>query len=376
MARDVRPEIVEYSKMNEGEKNLFNLAWGLGAGQEAGYIFVVEGEIDCLSLWECGYHNSIGLGGVGNYVKLINALKEIDYKGGVLIALDNDKAGKENALRMKEELQELSIECVICDFYGKHKDSNEYLVADRQGLEKALAECVEDFNNALREEEERRKTEYMGRYNVSMFMDNFLDSMAVNTPCIPSGIDKLDRYLGGGFYEGLYCLGAIPSAGKTTLMLQIADNIAKNGNDVIVISMEMSRNELIAKSISRLTAIMSHEKAQDVQKYAKTVRGITNRSLWDKYSGEEVSGIVDSMNRYTNEIAGNMYIVEGVGNVGVQEIKEIVAEHISITKKKPIVFIDYLQILEPPNDKASDKKLCTENERKNSRLRKNGDGKH
>jgi replicative DNA helicase len=56
-----------------------------------------------------------------------------------------------------------------------------------------------------------------------------------------------------------------------------------------------------------------------------------------------------------------MYIVEGVGNVGVQEIKEIVAEHISITKKKPIVFIDYLQILEPPNDKASDKQNTDKN---------------
>ena len=34
----------------------------------------------------------------------------------------------------------------------------------------------------------------------------------------------------------------------------MADNIAKRGQDVLIFSLEMARNELIAKSLSRLTA--------------------------------------------------------------------------------------------------------------------------
>jgi len=41
--------------------------------------------------------------------------------------------------------------------------------------------------------------------------------------------------------------------GKTTFALQIADNIARNNNKVIIFSLEQSRFELVSKAISRLT---------------------------------------------------------------------------------------------------------------------------
>lgn len=48
-------------------------------------------------------------------------------------------------------------------------------------------------------------------------------------------------------------MGAISSLGKTTLILQIADQIAQNGKDVLIFSLEMAKAELMAKSISRHT---------------------------------------------------------------------------------------------------------------------------
>ena len=43
------------------------------------------------------------------------------------------------------------------------------------------------------------------------------------------------------------------SAGKTTYVLQMADYLASQGNDVLYFSLEMSRAQLFAKSVSRLT---------------------------------------------------------------------------------------------------------------------------
>ena len=44
-----------------------------------------------------------------------------------------------------------------------------------------------------------------------------------------------------------------------------------------------------------------------------------------------------------------------MGDIGVNEIKETIEKHIKITGKKPVVVIDYIQILAPIDIKASDK---------------------
>src|SRR5699024_976856 len=74
---------------------------------------------------------------------------------------------------------------------------------------------------------------------------------SVNEPPIPTGFKQLDEILDGGIREGLHVLGAISSLGKTTLAMQIADQIAQYGEDVLIFSLETGTNELIAKSVSR-----------------------------------------------------------------------------------------------------------------------------
>lgn len=64
-------------------------------------------------------------------------------------------------------------------------------------------------------------------------MDGIADS--VNTPCISTGFAMLDEALDGGLYEGLYIVGAISSLGKTTLVTQIADQVASKGQDVLIL---------------------------------------------------------------------------------------------------------------------------------------------
>lgn len=77
---------------------------------------------------------------------------------------------------------------------------------------------------------------------------------------VPTGFQPLDAILGNGMLRsGLYVLAARPGMGKTTLALQIADNIAKDVGPVLFVSLEMALEQIQGKRIARLTGIPSDE---------------------------------------------------------------------------------------------------------------------
>lgn len=92
-------------------------------------IVIVEGEMDCLSLYECGIHNAIsvpnGAGkGVINLQYIDNCIELFGDDVEIIIATDNDSPG----INLRNELaSRLGIErCKRVDF-GKCKDANEFL---------------------------------------------------------------------------------------------------------------------------------------------------------------------------------------------------------------------------------------------------------
>ena len=100
------------------------------------YIFVTEGQIDALSFEEIGL-SAIGLGGVNEIKKLVELIKKASSDKIFILALDNDKAGSRATGKFIEELAEAELDqkyIVISDIYGKYKDANEFLIADREGF--------------------------------------------------------------------------------------------------------------------------------------------------------------------------------------------------------------------------------------------------
>lgn len=211
----------------------------------------------------------------------------------------------------------------------------------------SFCEKLQSTKESLQQQIEYEKTSAAS--SLQDFINGITDS--TNTPVISTGFENLDSILDGGLYEGLYILGAISSLGKTTIALQLADNLAKQGQDVLIFSLEMSKYELIAKSISRLTYLLD---ADLEKRNAKTIRGITSGERYNYYREEEKSLISKAMEAY-KDYAGRIYIHEGIGDIGADQIKEVVKTHISLTGNKPVVIIDYLQILAPYDLRASDK---------------------
>lgn len=240
-------------------------------------------------------------------------------------------------------------------------------------LSKALKEYVQAHLGAADDEilsEEAIKAaaeEYKSSSN-AYHLQNFLNGIkaSADTPCISTGFTELDRLLDGGLYEGLYVFGAITSLGKTTFVQQIADNIAAAGKDVLYISLEMSRNELISKSISRHSYLNAVNGGLDM-KLAKTARGITAGARYANYSREEKEAIETATVNYA-EYSEHIYIHEGIGDIGTKKIRELVQQHKAYTGSSPVVVIDYMQILAPYNDRATDKQNADKNTMELKRL--------
>lgn len=322
-------------------------------------IFIVEGELDAMSFYEVGAE-AIGLGSLSNTRLLLAELEKRKPAEPLIIALDNEsnpetQAKVERAVaELTEGLQRLDIPCYRADVAQPHKDANEALNADREAfrtaVDRALAQ-VEDAEAAALEAEREALKREAAAYTLPSFLKSIEESK--RAAFIPTGYSPVDNLLDGGLYAGLYIVGAISSLGKTTFCLNVADNIAQAGHDVIIFSLEMARNELIAKSISRLTLIKDLAENASTA-HAKTTRGILTGTRYAGYSQTERELIQRSIASY-GEYARNIYITEGIGNLGVEEIREKVRKHIKLTGKAPVVIIDYLQIIAPADMKATDK---------------------
>src|SRR5215472_9840006 len=62
---------------------------------------------------------------------------------------------------------------------------------------------------------------------------------------VPSGVTEFDRVLGGGIVPGtLVLIGGDPGIGKSTLLLQVADQLSNNGSVVLYVSGEESERQI------------------------------------------------------------------------------------------------------------------------------------
>lgn len=354
LARDTRETIPEkqraYSKSKVGSIQLFNKRALQTATKP---IFIVEGELDALSIIEVG-GEAVALGTTTKSKALIELLKTEKPAQPLIIALDNDEAGKKAAAELEAGLQGLKIPFYRLNPCMGYKDANEALQHNRKALKRAVEDAVGNIENIEAEKFEQEREAYLKKsaaHKLQDFVDGIADS--VNTPYIPTGFKKLDSVLDGGLYEGLYIVGAISSLGKTTLITQITDQIAQSGQDVLIFSLEMARSELIAKSISRHTLQSVLDNDGDTRN-AKTTRGITTGKRYIDYSQTERDLINSSIIAYS-KYAEHIYIIEGIGDIGAEQIRETVAKHILYTGNTPVVVIDYVQILAPYNERATDK---------------------
>lgn len=151
---------------------------------------------------------------------------------------------------------------------------------------------------------------------------------------VKTGFDNLDNVT-GGIYPGLYVIGALSSLGKTTFALQLADNLAAGGRHVLFFSLEQSQLELVSKSLARINA----QQTQNGVRYG--VDSLTIRK------GFTDAGMKKALQQYRETIAPRMNIIQGDFRCNASFIRDEIARYTQSTGARPIIFVDYLQIMQP-----------------------------
>lgn len=320
VGRAIDPNIQKgYAKMNNkgGTPSIFN-ARALH-DNSIKRVFVTEGFFDALSILEAGAA-AIALNSASNAEKLIEHLEKHRTKATMILCGDNDPAGHKALETMRAGFKRLNISYVDADINNGHKDPNEALTADRA----AFVAAIDQLNTSRPD-------------NVASYMDKFMSSD------IEAFRESRDRKTGfamldekaKGLYTGLYVIGAISSLGKTTFCTQLADQLAAAGEDVLFFSLEQSRLELVSKSLARRTA----------QKDMTTA--VDSLSIRRGYLPRQV---LDAAREYKDAVKDRLSIIEGNFNCNISFIGDYVRRYIEETGAKPVIFVDYLQILQPEKD--------------------------
>lgn len=289
-------------------------------------IYVCEGWADALSFEDVG-KKAIALHSTQQINKLkdfIEANKFTASKYVYMLCCDNDEAGQKANSELAEYFTDNNISYHKMQIPEEYNDINEWYIAtgDKELFTKAInpfaKETTLEYIDSSFLNDIKRMKSFKGR---------------------STGFKNLDREI-NGVIPGLYVIGAISSLGKTTFITQVADQMASKGEHIIFFSLEQSRFELVAKSISRQTCILN-------PKEAKTSLEIMQNT--------EVSDLTLKAVEKYQEIAYNSIIVEGNFNITVNSIRDYIDFYISTTGIKPVVVLDYLQILRPINDRLTDK---------------------
>ena len=158
---------------------------------------------------------------------------------------------------------------------------------------------------------------------------------------LKSGYANIDAIT--NLYPGLYVIGAISSLGKTTFIHQMGDQMAEAGNHVLFFSLEQSILELASKSIARTMA-------QEDQKNGLSSLQVRRADLSDS----QIASAINKCKTYSDK----MTIVECSFRATIDDITNAVQEFIRQNNVKPVVIIDYLQVIQPsPESKMTTKDL-------------------
>lgn len=108
-------------------------------------------------------------------------------------------------------------------------------------------------------------------------------------PKLSTGLSALDELLGGGLRKkSMVVIAGRPGSGKTTLGLQIAQNVAVSGSGVsLVFSLEMTKEELVQRSLASVGGVplprlddASKMQDEDWPKLTNSVNRLVNAPLY------------------------------------------------------------------------------------------------
>lgn len=303
---------------------------------DSGYFYITEGQLDALSMIQLGAKNVIASPNASKIEKLAPDLK---MKGAVIVAdadsedkrsdKDNLTPGERKAQEFTEALKTLKIKSLIVYPPNGCKDSNDALISAPGALKDLLEQSMNDCKalEDLKEESPFKifnAREYIEQDILGSDIRYFTKYKDRKT-----GFKNIDKHL--ILYPGLACLTGATSLGKTSFCSQLADQLIEKGETVLYFSLEQLTIELITKSLAR-------------RYYAKGGRQLSNIDIKNGVSDR----VLEEVKRDYSQDAERLNYIECDFTVSADMIISYVEDYIKQNQVKPVVIVDYLQIISAP----------------------------
>lgn len=103
-------------------------------------VYVVEGPLDCMWMWQCGYKSTVALLGCNMSYYQQKLFKKLGER--IVLCLDNDKAGKKAVAKVGSVLQKDGFRVYVANLFQGKKDVQEHT---KEQLEQVLRTGVVPF---------------------------------------------------------------------------------------------------------------------------------------------------------------------------------------------------------------------------------------
>ncbi|MBN2444883.1 MAG: DNA primase [Spirochaetales bacterium] len=138
------PETVIFKKGN----NLFNLDLALKSGKDTKFIYLVEGYMDVIALYQAGIHNAVAPLGTAFTETQCRLLKR--YADKVVLLFDGDPAGEAASIKAIEICEALDVESEVVDIPDGQDPDDILQKHGEKGLKKILKCRINSFGYLLK----------------------------------------------------------------------------------------------------------------------------------------------------------------------------------------------------------------------------------
>lgn len=182
--------------------------------------------------------------------------------------------------------------------------------------------------------------------NSASFMDKF-EEYIVDTQenrKLSTGFKRLDAMLRYGLHKGSYFVDSMPQYLKNGFMQQIADRAAESGVDVLYISTELSRYDLMVDTVSRLSYEMNKKDEE---------KAVSSMAIMTGEKGADIRSLKDELNWYRGRISEHLFVldqeavseyVDNMEDASASDIlEELIRSIVTEGAHKPVIFIDNIE---------------------------------
>ncbi|RLC38710.1 MAG: hypothetical protein DRH33_04120 [Candidatus Nealsonbacteria bacterium] len=243
------------------------------------------------------------------YGCISKALLQAKKLPGLKLLEDYNAVKEESALNILiEEMRKDAWKFRVGKYFKRASESDVW-------FDQSTEEISSVMNNFLNEE--LKKYEFDISEYLEIIMEEIMNPKKVE---MPSGIISLDNLIGGLKKGRVHLLGARPSSGKTSLLVNVTSNLLDHGKRCLIVPIEGGPKSFLRRLIS--------------------LRGEINNQLFEHGSENAIANIAEKLIRIKNNIASlPLFFLENT-NPSLGEIKDAVRKY-----KPDFVGIDYLQVM-------------------------------